>query len=132
MSSSTRPYLIRAIYEWTLDNGLTPYLLVNARAPGARVPERYVDKGKIVLNIGPQAVQALELGNEQVSFQARFGGTPMAVEVPTPAVLAVYARETGQGMLFEEGEEPPPDPDPDPGAGPDGGGRRRPSLKVVK
>lgn len=127
MATSTRPYLIRAIYEWTLDNGLTPHLLVNALAPGARVPERYVDKGKIILNIGPQAVQALDLGNEQVCFQARFGGTPMQVEVPTPAVLAVYARETGQGMLFEEGEEPPPEPGPDSGGEP-----RRPSLKIVK
>ena len=123
MTASTRPYLIRAIYEWTLDSDLTPYLLVDAMAPGARVPEEYVDKGRIILNIAPQAVQGLELGNDQVSFQARFGGTPMQVRVPTPAVLAVYAQETGQGMLFEEGEGPPPAPE---------GERRKPSLKVIK
>ena len=124
MTASTRPYLIRAIYEWTQDNGLTPYLLVDAMAPGARVPGQYVEKGRIILNIGPQAVQGMELGNDQVSFQARFGGTPMQVQVPMPAVLAVYARETGQGMLFEEGEGPPP-------AAPEGE-RCKPSLKVVK
>ncbi len=123
MTASTRPYLIRAIYEWTLDSGLTPYLLVDATAPGALVPEKYVDKGKIILNIAPQAVQGLKLGNDQVSFQARFGGAPMQVQVPTPAVLAVYARETGQGMLFEEEEGPPPTPE---------GEHHKPSLKVVK
>lgn len=124
MTVSTRPYLIRAIYEWALDSSLTPYLLVDATAPGACVPEKYVDKGKIILNIAPQAVQGLKLGNDQVSFQARFGGAPMQVRVPTPAVLAVYARETGQGMLFEEGEDPPP--------APEGERRSKPSLKVVK
>lgn len=124
MASNTRPYLIRAIYEWTLDNGLTPYLLVNAAAAGARVPQQYVENGKIILNISPQAVQGLDLGNEQVVFQARFGGSPMEVQVPVPAVLAIYARETGQGMLFEEADgDPPPEP---------AGERRKPDLKVIK
>lgn len=128
--TSNRPYLIRALYEWLLDNGLTPHLLVEADAAGVTVPERYVEEGRIVLNVSPSAVQQLQLGNDLISFRARFGGTPMEVRVPPAAVLGIYARENGRGMLFpQEGEpeteESPPDPETSPPAG-------RPSLKVIK
>lgn len=129
--SSNRPYLIRALYQWLVDNGLTPHLLVDAEHPLAQVPTQFVEEGRIVLNIGPTAVRGLDLGNDWVRFNARFGGTPMDVIVPPAAVLGIYARENGQGMLFPddppEGGAPPPDGDPD--ATPP---RERPSLKVVK
>jgi stringent starvation protein B len=139
----SRPYLIRAVYQWLLDNGLTPHLLVDAEQPGVRVPVAHVKDGQIVLNVSPTAVQRLELGNDVIHFDARFGGQPMTVWIPPPAVLGIYARENGRGMVFPEepGEAPdeasadaaapeaPPERDPDPPAGPP---RERPSLKVVK
>ena len=126
--NSSRPYLIRAINEWVLDNGLTPYLLVNAEAEGVDVPLRYVDNGKIVLNINPQAITSLLIANDHIEFSARFGGTPMLVYIPMAAVLAIYAKENGRGMMFNEDEDVPPPSSPD--ETPRGGGR--PSLKVVK
>lgn len=126
--TSSRPYLIRAINEWILDNQLTPYLLVNAEMPGVEVPDRYVDKGKIVLNINPRAVSGLLIANDRITFSARFAGTPMQVHVPIMAVLAIYAQENGRGMMFNEDEEQPPPETPD--DAPARGGR--PSLKVVK
>lgn len=105
MASSRRPYLIRAIYDWVLDNGYTPYLLVAAEEPDVEVPGQYVgDDGKIVMNLSPTAVRGLELGNEMIQFEARFSGTPFNVFIPTGAVLAVYAKETGEGMLFGDPE----------------------------
>ena len=98
--TSNRPYLIRALYEWICDNGLTPYLLVDANAPGVRVPPQSVKDGRIVLNVAPRAVSQLELAEDMVSFQARFSGVAMLVLVPVDAVLAIYAMENGQGMLF--------------------------------
>jgi len=124
--TSSRPYLLRAIYEWIVDNDLTPYLLVNAEQEGVEVPVQYVEKGKIVLNVSPRAVQALDLANERISFSARFAGRPMEVSVPVSAALAIYAKENGQGMIFTDeddgGDEPPPTPDKP----------NRPQLKVVK
>ena len=102
--TSSRPYLIRAIYEWILDNGLAPHLLVNAVGSGVVIPTQYVQNGKIILNINPSAVHNLELGNERIEFSARFSGNAMSVSVPIPAVLAIYARENGQGMVFNEYE----------------------------
>ncbi|RMF17598.1 MAG: ClpXP protease specificity-enhancing factor [Gammaproteobacteria bacterium] len=135
--TSSRPYLIRAINEWLLDNDLTPYLLVDAGVKGVQVPTQYVSGGQIVLNISPGAVRGLTLGNEWIEFSARFGGVPMQVHVPVMAVLAVYAKENGQGMVF--GAEPGFEPDPDPGRdapGPDQGnapsGGKPGHLKVVK
>jgi stringent starvation protein B len=122
-----RPYLIRAIYDWIVDNGLTPHLLVNAEHPAADVPPDYVKDGQIVLNASLSAVQDLNLGNELVSFSARFSGIPTDISFPPEAVLGVYARENGQGMLFPE-EEPtdtPPEDEPEPPP-------QRPTLKVVK
>lgn len=134
--SSSRPYLVRALYEWIVDNGCTPYLLVDAEAPAVDVPRQFVKDGQIVLNISPTAVADLLMSNESISFSARFGGVPTGVFVPSGAVLGVYARENGQGMLFE-GPEPSPEPPsdgPEPGGAGEGPsrGNGRPSLKVVK
>jgi stringent starvation protein B len=113
--SSNRPYLIRALHEWIGDNGLTPYLLVDAGQPGTRVPPQAVKDGRVVLNIAARAVTRLELGNDNISFQARFNGVAMLVLVPIEAVLAIYAMENGQGMMF-----PPADPDADAATAPAG------------
>ncbi len=103
--TSNRAYLIRALYEWIIDNGMTPYLLVNAEYPSASLPQRFVEDGRIVLNISPTAVHGLMLGNDRVSFSARFGGVASLVEFPPQAVLGIYARENNQGMIFPM-EEP--------------------------
>lgn len=133
--TSSRPYLIRAIYEWVVDNAQTPYLLVDAEDEAVQVPREFVQDGRIVLNVSPSAVEGLDMGNDYVSFSARFGGTPRDVFVPVHRVLAVYSRENGQGMMFAADDEPEP-PEPDGGEPPSPekptGGARRPSLKVVK
>lgn len=130
--TSNRPYLIRAIYEWISDNGLTPHVLVDAFYAGTLVPEEYVQDGRIVLNVASGAVQGFLADNHGLSFSARFGGIPRDIHVPAGAVLAIYARENGQGMAFDP--ELPPDPGPAPGDADDGArskaGRAR--LKVVK
>ena len=130
--TSNRPYLIRALYEWLVDNELTPYLLVDANHESVHVPSRYVEEGRIVLNVSPSAVRELSLGNELIAFEARFGGTAFAISLPPQAVLGVYARENGKGMLFpDEGVTDDPEPPrPDTPTPPSGGGR--PALKVVK
>lgn len=136
-----QPYLIRAFFDWILDNGMTPHLLVQTGSPEVRVPERHINDGKIVLNIYPDAVRKLELGNDDIQFNARFDGVSMHVHFPVATVLAIYAKENGQGMNFDlvgsylneepeieqldgsspDGDEPTP-PRP----------RGRPNLKVVK
>lgn len=137
--TSNRPYLLRAIYDWITDNDLTPYVLVDASAAGVRVPPQVVKNGQVVLNLAMRAVANLELGNEVISFQARFSGVSQAIRIPVQAVLALYAQENGQGMMFpsEEGDTPPPAPDPDEPAPPPSGDapdkpRRSPHLRVVK
>ena len=109
--SSSRPYLLRALYEWILDNQCTPYIVVNAWQDGVLVPQDYVKDGQIVLNISPSAVHQLQLGNETLEFDGRFGGIPTPVHVPIEAVMGIYARENGQGMVFETGK-PSPEPPP--------------------
>ncbi|WP_446698217.1 ClpXP protease specificity-enhancing factor [Atlantibacter hermannii] len=99
--SPRRPYLLRAFYEWLLDNQLTPHLVVDVTLPGVNVPMEYARDGQIVLNIAPRAVGNLELANDEVRFNARFGGVPRQVYVPLAAVLAIYARENGAGTMFE-------------------------------
>lgn len=101
---SSRPYLARALYEWLLDNELTPYLVVDATQPGVEVPRQFVQNGQIVLNAAPTAVRDLFMENQAIGFNARFGGQPMQVMIPTPALIAIYARENGAGMVF--GHEP--------------------------
>jgi len=127
---------LRALHAWITDSGETPHIVVDAAADGVTVPRQYVKDGKIVLNVSFSATQSLNLGNEVVSFEARFGGAGYAVQVPVRAILGIYARETGQGMIFPEG-----DADPDPNDGPPAatsGGKpapaagKRPKLQVVK
>ena len=98
--TSHRPYLLRALYEWIADNGLTPHLLVDAARPGVQVPRHAVKDGRIVLNVAQRAVAGLEMTNDTIRFSARFGGVSHAVSVPVSAVLAIYARENGQGMAL--------------------------------
>lgn len=100
--TSNRPYLIRAVYEWIADNDMTPHLLVDAQYAGLRVPAQAVKDGRVVLNIAARAVNQLELGNEEIRFLARFGGVSQSVRVPLPAVLAIYALESGQGMALPD------------------------------
>ncbi|HEY5851000.1 MAG TPA: ClpXP protease specificity-enhancing factor [Lysobacter sp.] len=100
--TSHRPYLLRALYEWIADNGMTPHLLVDAARPAVQVPVHAVKDGKIVLNIAERAVSHLEMGNDAIRFSARFGGVSYPVSVPVQAVLAIYARETGQGMALPD------------------------------
>ncbi|MFN3016596.1 ClpXP protease specificity-enhancing factor [Vibrio coralliilyticus] len=96
-----RPYMLRAFYDWLVDNDLTPHLVVAATLPGVRVPVEFVQDGQIILNIAPRAVGNLELGNEAITFSARFSGRPHSVIVPLYAVQAIYARENGAGTMFE-------------------------------
>jgi len=128
--TSNRPYLIRAFYDWIVANGLTPYITVDATVEGAHLPQPYIRDGQIVLNISPRAVQQLQLGNDAISFSARFGGISQQVVVPPRAVVAIYARENGEGMLFGEerhrGGTPPPEGPPPSGKG------GKPALRVVK
>ncbi|MRS14558.1 ClpXP protease specificity-enhancing factor [Enterobacteriaceae bacterium RIT691] len=156
-----RPYLLRAFYEWLLDNQLTPHLVVDVTLPGVRVPMEYARDGQIVLNIAPRAVGNLDLANDEVRFNARFGGVPRQVEVPLAAVLAIYARENGAGTMFEpetaydedathvnddegsgaendtvmsviDGDKPDHDDDNDPDDTPPPPRGGRPALRVVK
>ncbi len=130
--TSSRPYIIRAIYEWIVDNGLTPYILVDTRSEAVVVPESYIENNRIILNISPMATHGLALGNDSVSFNARFSGAPLDVFIPTSSVLAIYAQENGQGMMFGDSDE---DGEPPPSSDPDGGGNspaKKPSLKIVK
>ncbi|MBW5411573.1 MULTISPECIES: ClpXP protease specificity-enhancing factor [Pseudomonas] len=135
--NSSRPYLIRALYEWIVDNDCTPHILVNADYPNVLVPPGYASDGQIVLNVAPGAIRQLHMDNEAVSFDGRFGGVAHSLYVPTQAVLAIYARENGQGMVFDL---EPSSPDDDPKGKPEGSAPKsapskpqgRPSLKVVK
>lgn len=131
-SKSRRPYLIRAIYQWTLDNGYTPYLLVAADQPGVAVPTQFVKDGRIALDIGGMAVRELNIENDPIFFSARFGGRPYDIVVPSGAVLAIYARENGEGLVFGEPEASQPAldvPEPPPEAPKPSG---RPKLRIVK
>ena len=123
--NSSRPYIIRAIYDWIVDNDCTPHLLVDVDQEGVDVPQSYVTDGQIVLNISPNAVVGLEMGNDLVQFNGRFGGVATDIVVPIRAILGIYARENGQGMVFDAADEPDGPPEPP-------AGRGRPSLKVVK
>ncbi len=106
--TSSKPYLVRAIYEWILDNQMTPHLVVDAGFPDTRVPMEFVADGRIVLNIAPGAVRGLVIGNEWIEFGARFGGPAREVLVPTEAVVGIFTRENGQGMVFPDPTYPEP------------------------
>ena len=127
--TSMRPYLIRAIYEWIEDNNCTPHMLVNANIEGAVLPTQHVEDGRIVLNIRAQAVQGLDLGDEFILFNARFSGRPMEVYFPVSSVLAIYAKESGKGMVFDQendtNDTPPAPPSPSPSV------KKKPSRPVL-
>lgn len=129
--TSSRSYLIRALYEWISDNGMTPYILVDAEYESVVVPTQYVEKGKIVLNISLGAVENLTLGDEAVELDARFSGKSMQVYAPTQSVLAIYARENGKGMVFGE-EDGGDDDNPPPSDKLESVKSKRPKLHVVK
>lgn len=141
--SSSRPYVVRALYDWILENNCTPYILVNAYGDDVQVPVEHVKDGQIILNISPSAVQALVIRNEALEFEGRFAGIPKLVYVPIGAVMGIYAKENGQGMIFDaEGSLPnPPGPTgTDPGgkgssASPEktsGADSTKPALRLVK
>lgn len=160
--TSNRPYLLRAVYDWVCDNNLTPYVLVDAMGEGVRVPPQVIKDGQVVLNIAMRAVSNLDLGNDRISFKARFSGVSQSINIPIDAVLAIYAQENGQGMMFPVGDDehnhdperspqgvglnavdtdPDEDadsnaePDPDPTPTPDGDDKPRrgaPHLRVIK
>lgn len=128
----TRPYLVRAFYDWIIDNGLTPYLLVDATVDGTAVPAAYVRDGRIVLNVAPAAVTDLQLGTQAVSFSARFAGAARVISLPVASIMAIYARENGQGMFFSEEEGIDEPPQPETGGEGEEPVRGRPALKLVK
>jgi stringent starvation protein B len=126
MTTSKRPYLLRAINEWLLDNGMTPHILVDARDGNVEVPRQFVEDGRIVLNISPSAVRELSLDNELLTCSARFNRKSFNIRVPVRYVLAIYGKESGMGMVFPEDE---PVTGPGPGAG---RLEKAPHLKLVK
>ena len=131
--TSSRPYLVRAMYQWIADNGMTPHLLVDVSVEGVQVPVEHIQNGKIILNIAPMAISSLVLGDNDITFTARFSGQPMALHIPVEAVLAVYAKENGQGMMFSEDDGAVSATDDDDDPGPDDPDKpKRPSLRVVK
>ncbi|WP_263260448.1 ClpXP protease specificity-enhancing factor [Pseudomonas sp. RIT-PI-S] len=141
--NSSRPYLVRALYEWIVDNDCTPHILVNAEYRAVQVPQGFATDGQIVLNVSPSAVRHLHMDNEAVSFEGRFSGVAHTLYVPVGAIMGIYARENGQGMVFDpevpaleddidvpymhalDDDQPPPSDQPPRPSG-------RPSLKVVK
>lgn len=133
--SSQKPYLIRGVYQWLLDNQCTPYLLVNTNHEGVVVPEQYIRDARIVLNLAPDAITGLNMDNDWVSFSARFSGKSMDLFIPVIAIQAIYGKENNEGMFFTEEEHPtPPAPpsteSPKPTTSPTNNGK--PSLKLVK
>ncbi|MBI5438197.1 MAG: ClpXP protease specificity-enhancing factor [Nitrosomonadales bacterium] len=128
---STRPYLIRAIYEWCVDSGLTPYLAVRVDEQ-TEVPQSYVKDGEIVLNLSAGAVRDLELGNEMITCNGRFGGSPFDLMVPVAAVIGIFAKETGQGLVFQGSGPQQPPPTTSSGGEVRKPKPHKPNLKIVK
>lgn len=145
---SNRPYLLRAFFDWIVENDCTPYIVVNAHYPGVEVPQDFVTDGQIVLNIAPRAVTNFNMNHEIVQLSTRFSGMPIDIYVPVGAVVGIYAQENGQGMVFEPEDDSEP-PSPVPPKGPKavktksdkpsvnsvtdiGAGKSKPSLRVVK
>ena len=125
--TSSKPYLVRALYEWILDNDNTPYILVDTTNDSVSIPSGIASDGKVVLNLSPSAVKNLEMSNDHISFSARFNGVAEQIHVPVPALLAIYARENGEGMMFPvEGGAG------DAESGDDSAKPKTPNLKVIK
>lgn len=129
--TTNKPYMIRAIHEWIVDNDCTPYIVFMADYPGVEVPQDFVRDGQITLNIAPTAVRDLEMTNNEVRFNARFGGIPTDISGPIESVMAIFAKENGQGMGFEVDLPPQTPDDPEPPS-PETDAPKRPALKVVK
>jgi stringent starvation protein B len=125
--TSSKPYLVRALYQWILDNGNTPYILVDTAADQVSIPDGIANDGKVVLNLAPAAIQNLEMTNSQISFSARFSGVAEQIFVPVSSLLAIYARENGEGMMF-----PAEESGADAGSGNEAGRSKPPTLKVIK
>ena len=127
----SKPYLIRGLYEWLLDNQVTPYILVDSSSDRVVVPDGVATDGKVVLNLAPSAIQNLEMTNDYLSFSARFNGVAQNVYCPMESILAIYARENGEGMMFSAESE---DRVPDSSSGDSGKAKRasKPGLKVVR
>jgi stringent starvation protein B len=132
----TKPYFVRAVYDWIVDNNCTPHVLVDVRDKRCSVPQQFVKNGVIVLNVAPGAVRSLQLGNEIVTFGARFGGVPYEISFPISSVRAIYARENGQGLAFDDEEaastHAAPEADTRSAADEAAPVRRAPHLTVVK
>ena len=128
---STRPYLIRAIYEWCVDSGLTPYLAVRVDEH-TEVPRAHVKDGEIVLNLSADAVRNLLMGNEMITCTGRFSGAPFDLMIPIAAVIGIFAKETGQGLVFQGGDPQQPPPASDGSTGEDKPKPHKPQLKIVK
>jgi stringent starvation protein B len=138
---SHRPYLLRAFFDWIVDNECTPHIIVNALHEGAQVPQAFVNDGQIVLNIAPRAVTSFEMDNEAIRFSARFGGVPVQLFLPTGSILGIYAQENGKGMMFEHEDDIDPPPVPSSSNSVDSNdsvpnlrssSKSKPSLRVVK
>lgn len=130
--TSSKPYLLRALYEWIGDNGLTPHMIVDAHLPEVQVPEHVVQDGRVVLNVSSSATRNLLMENDFVSFQARFAGVGHEIWVPMKAILAVYARENGKGMMFSELDASEDEPENDTPPDKPTGGKKGPKLRVIK
>lgn len=126
--TSTRPYLLRAFYEWIVDNEFTPYVVIRTDLPNVKVPNQYIEDDKIVLNISPYATDKLNISNEAIEFHASFSGLVTEIHAPIASVIAIYANENGRGMVFGEEEDDGDDTPPSD----DDSGKGRPHLKVVK
>lgn len=133
--TSSKPYLLRAMYDWIVDNNFTPYILVNAEHPQAEVPQAHVTNGRIVLNVSADACRGLHMDNEKIVFTARFGGQPMQIFVTPAAVLAIYAKENGRGMEFGPEYDEPEASDNNSSAVKNGSvsvAKKKPNLRLVK
>tara|TARA_R110000822_G_scaffold187752_23_gene326886 strand:+ start:1173 stop:1628 length:456 start_codon:yes stop_codon:yes gene_type:complete len=142
--TSNRPYLIRAFYDWIVDNECTPYMAVNAFFPGVEVPQEHVSDGQIVLNLVPRAITGLVMNNTEISFSTRFGGVPREIRLPILSIMGIYAQENGQGMMFQPEDSSGPEPigpapvksvsrsDAPPKGSGSGEASKKPSLRVVK
>lgn len=129
----SKPYLIRGLYEWLLDNEVTPYMLVDAKHESVMIPDGIANDGNVVLNLAPSAIQHLEMTNEYLSFSARFSGVARDIYCPMASILAIYARENGKGMMFTESEDEPAGSDAPEPEGTSGQKKPpRPGLKIVK
>ena len=129
--TSSRPFLVQALHQWIVENDCTPYLLANTEIEGVKVPTQYIENNKIILDIAPKAVRNLSLSQTGVSFETRFGGVVCYIEVPMQAVLAMYAKENGLGMIFEDDDFESTTPPPK-GKAKKGDGKKGSHLKVVK